>query len=73
MSEPAFPCVGAYGSNHTDSLGMTLRDYFAAKSIQTCVDLLFTYEEDSQADFYKDIATRAYQFADAMLKAREES
>jgi hypothetical protein len=47
--------------------GMTLRDYFAAKAMQSFLD-----EVGSESDqrFYKDIAIGAYQVADAMLKAR---
>jgi len=49
--------------------GMTLRDYFAAKAMQSFLD-----EVGSGSDqrFYKDIAIGAYQVADAMLKAREQ-
>ena len=48
--------------------GMTLRDYFAAKAMQSFLD-----EVGSGSDqrFYKDIAIGAYQVADAMMKARE--
>jgi hypothetical protein len=48
--------------------GMTLRDYFAAKAMQSFLD-----EVGSGSDqrFYKDIAIGAYEAADAMLKARE--
>jgi len=59
---PAFP--------HTIepvTTGMTLRDYFAAKAMQ---GLLF----DDNGDFSdrKWVAEKAYAFADAMLKAREQ-
>ena len=52
-----------------ESLGMTLRDYFAAKAMQSFLD-----EVGSGSDqrFYKDIAIGAYQVADAMMKAREQ-
>jgi len=43
--------------------GMTLRDYFAAKAMQTMA-------LDSTEDF-TDIAERAYILADAMLEARK--
>jgi pimeloyl-ACP methyl ester carboxylesterase len=69
---PAFPSgndvtLGDWRS-HGHS-GMTLRDYFAAKAMQSFLD-----EVGSGSDqrFYKDIAIGAYQVADAMLKAREE-
>jgi hypothetical protein len=49
------------------SLGMTLRDYFAAKAMQSILG-----RTDSR--FTTDLAFvggKAYQYADAMLKARE--
>ena len=51
-----------------ECFGMTLRDYFAAKAMQSFLD-----EVGSGSDqrFYKDIAIGAYQVADAMMKARE--
>lgn len=52
---------------NTDCLGMTLRDYFAAKAMQA-------YLSDPKASFADDAleATSyvAYRVADAMLKAR---
>jgi hypothetical protein len=42
--------------------GMTLRDYFAAKAMQTVLS--------SSSGHHKNIAELAYQLADAMLKAR---
>jgi hypothetical protein len=68
INPPAFPCV--HGPR---DLGMTLRDYFAAKAMQTCladkelIDL-FVY---MNADVKEQVALTAYQMADAMLKARE--
>lgn len=45
--------------------GMTLRDYFAAKAMQTfCTDTEWPLE---------DMATQAYRMADAMLNARGQS
>ena len=44
--------------------GMTLRDYFAAKAMQT----LAAYEEYPP----ERAAYRAYDYADAMLRARGE-
>lgn len=50
-------------------LGMTLRDYFAAKSlsavIQQCAN--DTMNGMTKADYF---AGRAYELADAMIKAR---
>jgi hypothetical protein len=55
---PAFPYENRY-----EHEGMTLRDYFAAKAMQT----LASYEEFEP----EQAAEKAYQYADAMLKARE--
>ena len=54
---------------HHAQAGMTLRDYFAAKAMQSFLD-----EVGSGSDqrFYKEVAIGAYQVADAMMKAREE-
>lgn len=46
--------------------GMTLRDYFAAKAMQT-----YMINEVWNPDTYKEAAITAYRVADAMLKARE--
>ena len=43
--------------------GMTLRDYFAAKAMQSC------FVDDTNIH---GTAKLAYQIADAMLKAREQ-
>jgi hypothetical protein len=54
----AFPCEG-FGE-----IGMTLRDYFAAKAMLWCLE---------QDDIYslKEVSDKAYQIADAMLEARK--
>jgi hypothetical protein len=46
--------------------GMTLRDYFAAKAMQS---ILIDPRIDN--DSYRECAEGAYKAADAMLKARE--
>jgi hypothetical protein len=46
--------------------GMTLRDYFAAKAMQT-----YMISEIWNPDTYKSAARSAYKVADAMLEARE--
>jgi hypothetical protein len=53
---PAFP------SPYDDDEGMTLRDYFAAKAMQSVLPLCKTYPYAAQ---------ECYAIADAMLKARE--
>jgi hypothetical protein len=58
---PAFPTqVASYES-------MTLRDYFAAKAMQSMLPFYSDMAEQVQ-----DVATNAYAMADLMLKAREE-
>lgn len=55
---PAFPRDHAHDGHN----GMTLRDYFAAKAMQELVGV-FTAKEGAE---------KAYEWADAMLKAREK-
>ena len=62
MSERAFPVENPRA---TEQRGMTLRDYFAAQCITGF--LPGKAVEDSYIDHF---AKRAYQVADAMLKAR---
>jgi hypothetical protein len=57
--EPAFPCPTISIGQHQ---GMTLRDYFAAKAMQSVLPLCKTYPYAAQ---------ECYAMADAMLKARE--
>ena len=75
---PAFPT----GTGVTPySPGMTLRDYFAAKSLQGYISARgwhpdFTYPSDFNFDAGKRaadaVAVASYQYADAMLAAREQ-
>ena len=44
--------------------GMTLRDYFAAKALQGLLSESYDFSDRNR------IAVKAYDFADAMLKAR---
>ncbi len=75
---PAFPQSEAWGSRHPVPGGMTLRDYFAAKAMQSM--LLDTKQfagcglgEAPLAAVPDIIAGWSYLMADAMLKAREAS
>ena len=63
---PAFPSAGD-GNETWAHEGMTLRDYFAAKAMQAILSNPEFQEEDSQ------LATYAYNVADAMIQARGES
>ena len=59
-NEPAFP----YDSQKSMQSGMTLRDYFAAQAMPVVLSDAGTYEQD---------AASAYLYADAMMKAREQT
>ena len=66
---PAFPQT--YQKCEEHMVGMTLRDYFAAKAMQGMISAsgdsngYLEYEEET-------VAANAYKLADAMLKAREK-
>jgi hypothetical protein len=70
---PAFP-TPRYERGDMYSLGMTLRDYFAAKAMQIMWD---SYDKgycglnNNDAPNVETIAEGSYLLADAMLKARE--
>jgi hypothetical protein len=73
---PAFPGAGMYDdraftAEECGQGGMTLRDYFAAKAMES----LIAGAVRGQIDYGNedDVARRAYEFADAMLKARAQS
>jgi hypothetical protein len=63
---PAFPTPLQHNDWREDYPGMTLRDYFAAKAMQS---ILIDPRIDN--DSYRECAEGAYKAADAMLKARE--
>jgi hypothetical protein len=62
--EPAFPEMNPNRLNPNP--GMTLRDYFAAKAVQGMVA-----NPEMTGDRKVDIVREAYEFADEMLRARE--
>lgn len=69
---PAFPVQDA---STWQAHGMTLRDYFAAKAMQSFLvagppssELADKFKGFTVAEF---VSTRAYEMADEMLKARE--
>lgn len=69
---PAFPVAG---SEHNYPIeGMTLRDYFAAKAMQSA---LLTSKPENPLErmdiFAQSVAEISYEMADAMLRAREAS
>ena len=72
---PVFPVGDGYHQNAhgttSETLGMTLRDYFAAKAMQSAY-LHFSADADVTKHWTtKGLAESAYAMADAMLKARE--
>ena len=70
MSEPAFPTPIQREDFREDFPGMTLRDYFAAKTLQAW---LSTYANDIDCSAVnKSVVSKfAYGMADAMMKARQ--
>ena len=64
---PAFPTTKPLEHWGDPNQGMTLRDYFAAKALPTAI------REVEEAETYDlaEVAAIAYQYADAMLKARQ--
>jgi hypothetical protein len=62
---PAFPTNIGLG-NH-QAVGMTLRDYFAAKAMQAMMTAGYWNWKEPKED-----SDRCYAQADAMLKARSE-
>jgi hypothetical protein len=64
---PAFPSHPKLATEYGFiAKGMTLRDYFAAKAMQS---LIVVYHDDK--NLVREYAQRAFEIADAMLKARE--
>ena len=61
---PAFPVPGLHENDDYD--GMTLRDYFAAKALESCGFTVKPYNTTAET------AEKCYAMADAMLKARKQ-
>ena len=76
---PVFPCRIPTGGLHrsgepeptTEHLGMTLRDYFAAKALPSILAPNPSTGQYAQIDDFPACAVTAYAMADAMLKARQ--
>jgi hypothetical protein len=62
FNKPAFP-QQFKGTTEPSLMGLTIRDYFAAKAMQALID---------NDTFFADVAPEAYRMADEMLKAREQ-
>jgi len=65
---PAFPTEYRDDATQPCAEGMTLRDYFAAKAMQSILDR----EHGRSTTTLEFVGNHAYQYADAMLKAREQ-
>ena len=67
MNESAFPWQIDNGETMRGHKGMTLRDYFAGRAMQAIIG-----REDNRFTTTLDfVSAKAYQYADAMMKARE--
>ena len=69
-NQPAFPRPGDFNPQ----IGMTLRDYFAAKAMCGYLtgDALLE-QSDTAAEWIEKTAKASYEMADAMIQARGES
>ena len=73
----AFPVSDIFDSNgcgiREGSPGMTLRDYFASKAMGAYVSRGPPLSQVSESDIWRRaVVQSAYEFADAMLAAREQ-
>lgn len=68
-NEPAFPTTKPLDSWGDPNQGMTLRDYFAAKAMQGLI--ASANQKGLYAPPDNELASAAFQLADAMLKARQ--
>lgn len=72
---PAFPTIHTIDGNwvpdpRPEHMGMSLRDYFAAQALAGLLAENAIANRPSRLASY-DVASRAYEMADAMLDARE--
>jgi hypothetical protein len=69
---PAFPITAEQHPNGiSPDMGMTLRDYFAAKAMQGFLGGHVAHYGHENHWRFQDMAGEAYAVADAMLKARQ--
>ena len=66
---PAFPFVAEDHTGMMINMGMSLRDYFAAKAMQGFLDQLI--KQGWVSDDLETVAETSYRVADAMLKERK--
>jgi hypothetical protein len=72
-SFPAFPVADHDPQARRLLTGMSLRDYFAAKAMQSLLAHAVTQENDSASGVTASVSVAAYMVADAMLRARENA
>lgn len=71
---PAFPVLidRRHDPDFDYEIGMTLRDYFAAKALSSMLAPNPVTGQFALVPEFEYCATNAYKMADAMLKAREQ-
>ena len=68
-NDAAFPTETGRGWHH----GMTLRDYFAAKALQGMVSVVQIQDGLGRKTItMENVANASYEWADAMLQARQK-
>ena len=73
MMQKTSPSAFPSGYNVPENQGMTLRDYFAARAMQSMIPFLSINDELTIENIRgNDFARDSYAVADAMLKARTE-
>ena len=72
MNQPAFPAM--HYDLADNEHGLTMRDYFAAKAMQSLVSSFLNKDMDTldPHGWMDGLAMDAYSMADAMLKERSE-
>ena len=68
---PAFPVPFEWNNELIQYVGMTLRDYMAARAMQGLMHNYDICDFLEHKDWLEDISITSYQIADAMMKARE--
>ena len=68
---PAFPLQSIGPDFAPGYSGMSLRDYFAAKAMQTLLGSEYTSEHGLHEGWMGALAHESYMVADAMMKARQ--
>jgi hypothetical protein len=74
---PAFPTAEIFHDEVVYTGGMTLRDYFAAKAMQSLIEKVVLRDQATGmprpivTEVQEKIAIGAYAYADAMIEARE--